>query len=222
VLLHFEDFRINERLARFAVRHGMAGFVKSMIPAVERFVADRRLRCEPYAQDPASFGRRQVALLPGGGGAPSLARTASLGSQGSCGLSVCGSESVCSQEDSASDRSLGGMKRSGSMRRLGAMMLASGVAIAIARTASGGSLTPPPQAAHAHAGPSGRHSAGGKRHGGGSHSGSSHGSGHQRHSQGGSRHHGSHRGLHRSRSEMPPRPRRRQAEEEPQPAAVQA
>ena len=197
----------------------MAGFVKSMIPAVERFVADRRLRCEPYAEDPASFGRRQMALLP---------RTASLGSQGSCGLSACGSESVCSQDDSASDRSLGGggsMKRSGSMRRLGAMMLASGVAIAIARTASGGSLAPPPPSGHGHGGSSGRHSAGGKRHGSG-HSGSG---GHQRHSQGGSRHHGSqgshssYRVLYRSRSEMPPRPRRRQAEEEAaQPAAVQA
>ena len=44
VLLHHEQFKIPENLARFAVRHGMTGFVKKMGPAVEQFVADRRTR----------------------------------------------------------------------------------------------------------------------------------------------------------------------------------
>ncbi len=47
VLLHHEQFKIPENLARFAVRHGMTGFVKKMGPAVEEFVADRRKRVTP-------------------------------------------------------------------------------------------------------------------------------------------------------------------------------
>lgn len=47
VLLHHEQFKIPEKLSRFAVRHGMAGFVKKMAPAVEAFVAARRERVPP-------------------------------------------------------------------------------------------------------------------------------------------------------------------------------
>lgn len=46
VLLHHEQFKIPENLARFAVRHGMAGFVKKMAPAVKAFVAARRERVD--------------------------------------------------------------------------------------------------------------------------------------------------------------------------------
>lgn len=46
VLLHHEQFKIPENLARFAVRHGMAGFVKKMAPAVVAFVAARRERVD--------------------------------------------------------------------------------------------------------------------------------------------------------------------------------
>ena len=46
VLLHHEQFKIPERLSRFAVRHGMAGFVKKMAPAVKAFVAARRQRVD--------------------------------------------------------------------------------------------------------------------------------------------------------------------------------
>jgi hypothetical protein len=47
VLLHHEQFKIPENLARFAVRHGMTGFVKKMGPAVEEFVNERRKRVSP-------------------------------------------------------------------------------------------------------------------------------------------------------------------------------
>ncbi len=47
VLLHHEGFKIPENLARFAVRHGMTGFVKKMGPAVVAFVAERRARVGP-------------------------------------------------------------------------------------------------------------------------------------------------------------------------------
>ena len=46
VLLHHEQFKIPENLSRFAVRHGMAGFVKKMAPAVKTFVAARRQRVD--------------------------------------------------------------------------------------------------------------------------------------------------------------------------------
>ncbi len=47
VLLHHEQFKIPENLARFAVKAGMGGFVKKMGPAVVNFVANRRQRVDP-------------------------------------------------------------------------------------------------------------------------------------------------------------------------------
>ena len=44
MLLHREDFKIPEKMARFAVRHGMAGFVKKMGAGVHPFVEARRAR----------------------------------------------------------------------------------------------------------------------------------------------------------------------------------
>ena len=49
VLLHHEQFKIPENLARFAVRHGMAGFVKKLGPEVKRFVEERRTRVAPVS-----------------------------------------------------------------------------------------------------------------------------------------------------------------------------
>lgn len=54
VLLHHEQFKIPENLARFAVRHGMAGFLKRMGPEVQQFVAERRQRCGPVCALPFS------------------------------------------------------------------------------------------------------------------------------------------------------------------------
>jgi hypothetical protein len=56
VLLHREDFKIPENMARFAVKHGMSGFVKKLGPEVKAFVAERRQRCQPFATDPEAFG----------------------------------------------------------------------------------------------------------------------------------------------------------------------
>lgn len=70
VLLHHEQFKIPENLARFAVRHGMAGFVKKMAPAVKAFVAARRERVDAFAADPEAYG---VSSQP-----VPLARTPSL------------------------------------------------------------------------------------------------------------------------------------------------
>ena len=47
VLLHHEQFKIPENLARFAVRAGMTGFVKKLGPAIKLFVDERRQRVSP-------------------------------------------------------------------------------------------------------------------------------------------------------------------------------
>lgn len=64
VLLHREDFKIPENMARFAVKHGMAGFVKKLGPEVQNFVAERRQRCQPFEHDPEAFGVNTVPNPP--------------------------------------------------------------------------------------------------------------------------------------------------------------
>ena len=57
LLLHREDFKIPENLARFAVKAGMAGFVKKMAPAVRAFVKERRARgVAPTGHDALAYG----------------------------------------------------------------------------------------------------------------------------------------------------------------------
>ena len=56
VLLHHEQFKIPENLARFAVRHGMWGFVRSLSTKTAQFVAARRERVPPDARDPQAYG----------------------------------------------------------------------------------------------------------------------------------------------------------------------
>lgn len=55
VLLHREDFKIPENLARFAVKHGMAGFVKKMGNGVSVFVAQRRQHADMVCASQCSF-----------------------------------------------------------------------------------------------------------------------------------------------------------------------
>lgn len=67
VLLHHEDFKIPEHLARFAVKHGMWGFVQKMAKAMPAFVAARRKRCVVVRWRSAAAGLRCLphdALLP--------------------------------------------------------------------------------------------------------------------------------------------------------------
>ena len=49
VLLHHEQFKIQERLARFAVKAGMNGFVKKLGPDVRNFVDQRRKKVQPVS-----------------------------------------------------------------------------------------------------------------------------------------------------------------------------
>ena len=192
----------------------MAGFVKSMIPAVAAFVEERRTHCDPHAEDPTSYGRRQLAapVVPAPA-TPALSRCASLASTAGTAELSLGVPSQASSlgEDSGSER--GGVARSGSMRRLGAMMLASGVAIALARTASTGNL-PAARESGRPAGHGARGSGGGAAPGASRH----HHSGQRRHGAGHA-HGPSHRGAMGSSADTPPRPRRRQ---HATPAPVQA
>eukprot|EP00891_Asterochloris_glomerata_P006672 jgi/Astpho2/6672/Aster-05029 len=64
VLLHYENFKIPENLARFAVKHGMSGFVKKMSAAVPEFVANRRLRVDKFSEDPDAHGMKEPANPP--------------------------------------------------------------------------------------------------------------------------------------------------------------
>lgn len=71
VLLHHEQFKIPENLSRFAVRHGMAGFVKKMGPAVSDFVAARRKRVDAvcdlnalHIEEPEHVRSQLLACLP--------------------------------------------------------------------------------------------------------------------------------------------------------------
>ncbi|CAG9463075.1 unnamed protein product [Pedinophyceae sp. YPF-701] len=57
VLLHHEDFKIPERLARFAVSHGMWGFVQKLAAHLGGWREDRRTRVPPAEPvDPGAFG----------------------------------------------------------------------------------------------------------------------------------------------------------------------
>ncbi|KAG2493989.1 hypothetical protein HYH03_007916 [Edaphochlamys debaryana] len=56
VLLHSEDMRIPERLARMAINMGMSKFVHTMCAAVPGFVQERRRRVGPTQTDPLSYG----------------------------------------------------------------------------------------------------------------------------------------------------------------------
>lgn len=50
ILLHHEQFKISETLARFAVKHGMWGFVKKLASTVPQYVEARRKRVDPNEQ----------------------------------------------------------------------------------------------------------------------------------------------------------------------------
>jgi hypothetical protein len=69
VLLHHEQFKIPERLARFAVTHGMWGFVKKLASTVPQYVEARRRRCDPRKEDPAAYGAGFKPNPPGRHGA---------------------------------------------------------------------------------------------------------------------------------------------------------
>lgn len=134
-LLHFEDFGIPENLARFTVRHGMAGFVGKMVPEVKEFVKERRTRCGPYQQDPQSYGAGVTPIMRSG--SFSIPSSPKAGGDNVANPSVVGyEEGAAASTSPSSSGERGGMLRSSSVRGFGYMLLASGVALALSRTNS--------------------------------------------------------------------------------------
>lgn len=128
-LLHFEDFGIPENLARFAVRHGMAGFVSKMVPIVKEFVAERRTRVGSYKADSNAYGAGITPLMLSGS-IPAAAATGDAAATAAADLE-------------RSPSSPARLMRSSSVRGFGYMLLASGVALALSRTGSSPSLALP-------------------------------------------------------------------------------
>lgn len=130
VLLHFEDLKIAENVARFAVRHGMQSFIKRMLPEQRAFLDRRALRgIDPRDVDPASYGFRQAACRVDG------ERAGTLGDEAACRLSPASSGSLDNNsletESTLSGRSTRSLP---SARRLTTMVLASSIAIFLARS----------------------------------------------------------------------------------------
>lgn len=124
VLLHHENFKIPEKLARFAVRHGMWGFVKTMADQVPQFVAQRRAHCASNQVDAQAYG---CGAVPN----PPMQRTGT--SQSS--LSLSSLNSSYSDFSRQSSQGLNSSGRSMTRRAKGmvAVAVASGLALLINR-----------------------------------------------------------------------------------------
>jgi len=135
ILLHFEDFGIPENLARFAVKHGMVGFVKKMGGGVKKFVEERRevRGVRAHDQDPQAYGMNAVTADMFGN-----QQQMKMEKKIDAGGSSDGEEGTTTATATA-------MKRSPSMKNLGYVMLAGGVALAlstITTTTTSTSATP--------------------------------------------------------------------------------
>ena len=131
VLLHHEQFKIPENLSRFAVRHGMWGFVRKMSQTVPSFVAARRERGVPsFEPDPDAFGS---GCAPN----PPISRCATSRSS----LSLMSVNEVSSDCASESDAPGPGDARPSATRRLrglAAFAIASSLALIVHRKGSQG------------------------------------------------------------------------------------
>lgn len=63
ILLHHEQFKIPESLARFAVKQMMWTVVKKMLPSLRKFQEKRRLRCDKFSLDSQGYGSSTSTVL---------------------------------------------------------------------------------------------------------------------------------------------------------------
>lgn len=127
VLLHHEQFKINESLSRFAVRTGMWGFLKNLAERTPEYTARRRARGIPPAEhDPMAYGWN---------GSPGAA--ASTGASSSTSSTVAGMSPVRPPRMSAPG---GALATAGSMSlgALGGFMPASASCMSLASLESAG------------------------------------------------------------------------------------
>jgi hypothetical protein len=144
ILLHHEQFKIPENLARFAVKHGMWGFVKKLASTVPVYVEARRKRgVDPAADDPQAYGAGEVPNPPAPAGLCHLSHSdsaMSLSSMGLKGGKWASSRSECGSDDSARpcEGHAHSRQRSSRLKQVATLLVAGGIALAI--KAHGGSV----------------------------------------------------------------------------------
>jgi hypothetical protein len=145
ILLHDEQFKIPENLARFAVKHGMWGFVKKLASTVPVYVEARRKRgVDPAADDPQAYGAGEVPNPPApAAGLCHLSHSdsaMSLSSMGLKGAKWASSSSECGSDDSAQpgEGHAHSRQRSSRVKQVATLLVAGGIALAI--KAHGGSV----------------------------------------------------------------------------------
>ncbi|KAI8467899.1 MAG: hypothetical protein J3K34DRAFT_386657 [Monoraphidium minutum] len=127
-LLHHEQFKIPERLGRFAVTHGMWGFVRKLSSMVPQYVEARRRRCGSHEEDPAAYGAGFAPNPPhrhggcgdadGGGGSISGA---------SAGSEEWGGAAATTGRADAYRPRRGGLRKAAALALVGGALLAAGV-----------------------------------------------------------------------------------------------
>lgn len=135
ILLHHEQFKISENLARFAVKHGMWGFVKKLASTVPVYVEARRKRVDPHEDDPQAYGAGEVpnppALAPchlsHSDSAMSLAGMAGGKAWGECS-SECGSDDSARPGQGHAQHSHQHSRR---MRQVATALVVGGVVLAV-------------------------------------------------------------------------------------------
>eukprot|EP00879_Flechtneria_rotunda_P005797 GHRR01006100.1.p1 GENE.GHRR01006100.1~~GHRR01006100.1.p1 ORF type:complete len:274 (+),score=93.46 GHRR01006100.1:1014-1835(+) len=136
ILLHHEQFKIPENLARFAVKHGMWGFVKKLASTVPQYVEARRKRVGPMAEDPDAYGAGAVPNPPTLQHSDSVMSLMSMGStSSSSSLTVDGSD--CGSDDSASCNQGHVSQRRMRVRSVATVLVASSLALALGARGSG-------------------------------------------------------------------------------------
>ncbi|KAL6774049.1 CGL111 [Auxenochlorella protothecoides x Auxenochlorella symbiontica] len=132
VLLHFEDLGIPEHVARFAIRHGMVGFLKRMLPEARAFLARRAEKLDVDEPDPDAYARRVAAGADGG--CLLLSQAHGVASQAHPLPPRADADGAADSTEASSWSSRGSSVSMPSMRRLGTMVLASSVAVLLARS----------------------------------------------------------------------------------------
>lgn len=134
ILLHHEQFKISENLARFAVKHGMWGFVKKLASTVPVYVEARRKRgVDPYAEDPEAYGAGELPNPP----APIMCHLShsdsAMSLAGMAGKAWGESSSECGSDDSArpGEGHARQHPRSRRVQHLATALVAGGIALAI-------------------------------------------------------------------------------------------
>lgn len=148
ILLHHEQFKIPENLARFAVKHGMWSFVKKLASTVPTYVEARRKRgVGSEQQDSQAYGAGAVPNPPASSLPSHLRHSDSAASLS--GMGGWGSSSECGSDDSAQPGRGHISQQHGSqhshdsgarrVRNAAVVLVAGGIALAVKAHMGGGS-----------------------------------------------------------------------------------